>query len=168
MATVMSARINLRPAVPADRDLLFRVYASTRVEELAAVPWTGEQKRAFLLQQFDAQSRHWAEQYGEADFRIIEVDGEPAGRFYVHRGAREIRLVDIALLPEHRGAGIGTELLRELLEEARSSGRPVTLHVEVFNPARKFYERLGFHAVEDRGAYVLMRSSRPEAGGDLS
>ncbi|HKA35495.1 MAG TPA: GNAT family N-acetyltransferase [Thermoanaerobaculia bacterium] len=164
----MSARIALRPAVPADGDLLFRIYASTRAEELAAVPWTEDQKRAFLFQQFDAQSRNWAKQYRDADFRIIEVDGEPAGRFYVHRGAREIRLVDIALLPEYRGAGTGTELLRELLGEARSSGRTVTLHVEVFNPARKFYERLGFRAVEDRGAYLLMRWCPPGAGGELS
>jgi ribosomal protein S18 acetylase RimI-like enzyme len=152
-----TAAVTLRPVGPADGDFLFRVYASTRGEELAPVPWTEEQKRAFLLQQFAAQNADWGQHYPTADFRIIEVDGTPAGRFYVNRGAEEICLVDIALLPEYRSGGIGTGLIRSLLAEGRAAGLPVTLHVEVFNPARRLYERLGFEAVEDRGVYVFMR-----------
>jgi ribosomal protein S18 acetylase RimI-like enzyme len=156
VATAASA-IALRPVGLADGDLLFRIYASTRAEELALVGWTEEQKQTFLLQQFAAQSADWGKHYPAADFRIIEVDGVPAGRFYVNRGTEEIWLVDIALLPEYRRGGIGAALIRGLLAEGKAAGLPVTLHVEVFNPARRLYERLGFEAVEDRGVYVLMR-----------
>ena len=168
MGAVMSVRVTLRPVDTADSDFLFRVYASTREEELAPVAWSEEEKTAFLRQQFAAQTAYWGEQYSGPDFRVIEVDGQPAGRLYLHRGAREIRLVDIALLPEFRGAGIGSGLIQDLLAEARESRRFVTLHVEFFNPARRFYERFGFRAVEDRGAYVLMRWSPRETGGGLS
>ena len=156
MTTAASA-ITLRPVGPADGDLLFRIYASTRAEELARVGWTEEQKQAFLLQQFAAQSADWGKHYLAADFRIIEVDGVPVGRFYVNRGAEEIGLVDIALLPEYRRNGIGTSLIRSLLDEGKSRNLPVTLHVEVFNPARSLYLRLGFETVEERGVYLFLK-----------
>jgi ribosomal protein S18 acetylase RimI-like enzyme len=91
--------------------------------------------------------------------QVIEKDGVSIGRLYVARWEREIRIMDIALLPEHRGAGIGTELLRELQDEARSAGKTLTIHVERFNPALRLYERLGFRQVEDKGVYLLMRWS---------
>jgi ribosomal protein S18 acetylase RimI-like enzyme len=75
---------------------------------------------------------------------------------YVARWEREIRIMDIALLPEDRGAGIGTKLLRELQEEARAAGKSLTIHVERFNPALGLYERLGFQQIEDKGVYLLM------------
>ena len=162
MATSEVAVVTLRPVGPGDEDFLFRVYASTRVEELAPLPWTAEQKEAFLRQQFQAQSIDWGKNYGGAEFSIVEVDGVPAGRFYVDRDHDEIRLVDIALLPQFRRAGIGTGLIRELLAKAQAQGVPVTIHVEVFNPARALYERLGFENVEDRGVYLFMRW-RPSA-----
>ncbi len=64
--------------------------------------------------------------------------------------------MDIALLPEHRGRGIGTRLVQDVLDEARASGRSVSLHVEETNPAKRLYERMGFVDVEDRGVYILM------------
>jgi ribosomal protein S18 acetylase RimI-like enzyme len=155
--TTATAAITLRKVGPADEAFLFRVYASTRSEELAPVGWTEEQKQAFLLQQFQAQSAYWGEHYAGADLRVIEVDGVPAGRFYVNRGSEEIRLVDIALLPEYRRGGIGTRLVEDLLAEAESRGLPVTAHVEVFNPARSLYNRLGFQTVEDRGVYLFLK-----------
>lgn len=166
MATTVS--ITLRPVGPADEQFLLRVYASTRTEELAGVGWTEEQKRAFLLQQFVSQSAYWAEHYAGGDFRIIEVDGVPAGRFYVNRGPEAICLVDIALLPEHRRGGIGTGLIQRLLAEGKAKGLPVTLHVEAFNPARCLYERLGFEPAADHGVYVLMRWLPPTAKGAIS
>jgi ribosomal protein S18 acetylase RimI-like enzyme len=153
----MTAVVTLRPVGLADSEFLLRVYASTREEELAPVPWPTEQKEAFLRQQFHAQTTDWSQHYAGADFSIVEVDGVPVGRFYVDRGHDEIRLVDIALLPEYRRRGIGTGLIRDLLGEAQPRGLPVTIHVEVFNPARALYERLGFERVGDRGVYLLMR-----------
>jgi ribosomal protein S18 acetylase RimI-like enzyme len=137
------------------------VYASTRAEELAVAPWDDAQKDAFLRSQFEAQDAWYREHYADASFDVIVVDGEPAGRLYVHRGDREIRIVDIALLPEHRGIGIGTTLLRDLLAEADAAGKRVTIHVERFNPARRLYERLGFSIAEDRGIYLFLE--RPPA-----
>jgi ribosomal protein S18 acetylase RimI-like enzyme len=84
------------------------------------------------------------------------VDGRPAGRLYVGRWPQTIRIVDIALLPEHRGVGVGTRLLGGLLAEADAAGKPVSIHVERFNPAMRLYRRLGFEELEDKGVYVLM------------
>lgn len=156
--------VTLRPIRPEDRDLLCRIYGSTRTEELAPVPWTDAQKDAFVRQQFEAQTAYWDEQYPDAERSIIEIDGTPAGRFYVVRWPRETRLVDIALLPPFRRRGAGTELIRRLFSEAAASERSVTIHVEIFNPARALYERLGFVSKGERGMYVLMEW-KPEAVG---
>ena len=150
--------ITLRPVSSSDRDLLLQVYASTREEELAVVEWEPAAKDAFLQQQFDAQDAHYRT-YPDASLDVIEVGGKPAGRLYVARWADEIRIMDIALLPEYRNRGIGTELLNELLEEAAGAGKRLTIHVEKFNPARRLYERLGFSEAADRGVYVLMEAT---------
>jgi ribosomal protein S18 acetylase RimI-like enzyme len=106
--------------------------------------------------QFNAQYLYYAENYAHAQFQIVLLDGAPIGRLYVDRRAAEIRIVDIALLPEHCGQGIGSHLLREILAEGQARGVPVTVHVERFNPALHLYERLGFRPVEDKGVYLLM------------
>jgi len=156
--------VTLRPARPEDREHLLAVYASTRAEELAPVPWTEEQKNAFVRMQFEAQNADYSRNYVGADFSVIEVDGEPAGRLYVERRPAEVRLIDIALLPSFRRAGIGTRLLAELIADANARGVPLTLHVEMFNPARRLYERLDFVPVEEHGLYLLMER-RPEGAG---
>jgi ribosomal protein S18 acetylase RimI-like enzyme len=150
--------IALRPVGSSDRDFLLRVYASTREDELRLVDWSADQKAAFVEQQFEAQDAYYREHYHPATFDVLEVDGEPAGRLYVARWEDEIRIVDIALLPEYRGRGTGTALLRTLLDEAAAGGRRLSIHVEKNNPARRFYERLGFSEVADRGVYVLMEA----------
>jgi ribosomal protein S18 acetylase RimI-like enzyme len=111
--------------------------------------------------QFDAQDAWWREHYAQASFDVILVDGEPAGRLYVLRGESEIRIVDIALLPEQRGNGVGSSLLRDLLAEADAAGKSVTIHVERMNPALRLYERLGFAVAEDKGVYLFLE--RPPA-----
>jgi ribosomal protein S18 acetylase RimI-like enzyme len=120
------------------------------------VAWDDTQKEAFLRHQFDAQDVWWRENYAEASFDVIVVEGEPAGRLYVHRGPSEIRIVDIALLPAHRGNGVGTRLLDELLAEGDADAKSVTIHVERMNPALRLYERLGFSVAEDRGVYLFL------------
>src|SRR5690348_9053551 len=137
----------LRPATAEDEQFLRAVYEGTRAEELARVPWSEEQKRAFTDMQFAAQDAHYRRHYPAAQYSIIEVQGVPAGRLYVHRGKKEILIIDIALLPEHRRAGIGTKLLRELQHEARMAGKALTIHVEKFNPALRLYQRLGFQHI---------------------
>ncbi len=149
----MPPAVTLRPIDDADLDFLARLYASTRTDELAPVPWSDEQKSAFLAFQFGAQHRFYQEQFPDASFDLVLVDGEPAGRLYVDRRADEIRLIDIALLPEHRRRGIGGRLMRRVLDEGREAGLPVQIHVERNNPAMRLYERLGFRRVEEQGVY---------------
>ena len=151
----------LRPVLPADRDFLLRLYASTREEELKQVGWPEEAKAAFLEQQFDAQDRHYRENYPGATLDIVVVDGVAAGRFLVARWPREIRVMDIAFLPAFRGRGLGTRLLRALFAEADASRREVSIHVERSNPALDLYRRLGFEMREDKGVYLLL--ARPPA-----
>ena len=147
-----------RPIQEEDMDFLLRLYWTTRADEMAMVTdWTNEQKDAFVRMQFQAQHVWYQEHYGDAQFDLVLVDGIPAGRLYVHRRATEIRLVDIALLPEYRNGGIGTALLREFFDESAESGRPVTIHVEKYNPAMRLYERLGFVPIADRGVYLLLQ-----------
>lgn len=150
--------ITLRPVRSNDRDFLLQVYASTRDEELAPVPWTDAEKASFLQQQFDAQSEAYGA-YSDAEFLVILVDGAPAGRLYVARWTDEIRIMDIALLPEFRGRGTGTRLLRDLLGEAARTRRRLSIHVEKHNPALRLYQRLGFAPAAERGVYVLMEAT---------
>ncbi len=151
----------LRPIGPDDQAFLFDVYAATRAQELAAVSWTEAQKAAFLRMQFEAQHQYYTEHYGGAAFDVIVVGEQPAGRLYVARWPRELRVIDIALLPDFRGRGIGTGLLIGLQREAGDSGRTVTIHVERMNPARSLYERLGFQVREDKGVYLFMEWRAP-------
>ena len=148
--------VTLRPITDADRDFLHRLYATTREDELRPVPWTPEQKAEFVRHQFEAQHQFWQENYTDTSWDLVLLDDQPVGRLYVARWPDDIRIVDIALMPEYRGGGLGTRLLREVLAEGDASGRKVSIHVEVYNPARRLYERLGFVEAGDRGVYLLM------------
>lgn len=155
--------IALRPETAGDEALSCAIYGSTRAEELTRVPWTDEQKTAFVVMQFEAQRSYYREVYPDAAFDIVLVDGEEAGRLYVARLPGEIRVVDIALLPAYRGRGVGATLLGGIFDEARATGRKVVIHVEFENPARTLYDRLGFVAVEEVGVYIRMEWTPPAA-----
>lgn len=147
----------LRPAGPDDAELLYRVYASTREEELAVVPWDASAKEAFLRMQFAAQHSHYHATYPAARYDLIVDGGEVLGRLYVDRGAQAWLVLDLALLPEHRGKGTGTHLLTWLQAQAAAAGAPVRMHVERFNnPAQRLYDRLGFRQIADEGVYLLL------------
>ncbi len=144
----MHSSVRLRPTCKADRDFLLRVYGSVREAELALVPWTEEQKAAFVRQQFEAQDSYYREQFQTAQFQVIEFDGKPIGRLYLHNRDRALHILDISLLPEARNKGIGTFLLKQIFQKGREQGKCVTIYVEAFNPAKHLYERLGFQKKE--------------------
>jgi ribosomal protein S18 acetylase RimI-like enzyme len=152
--------VGLRPAGTDDRAFLIAVYASTRAEELSVVPWTDGERSAFLEAQFEAQDAHYRQVYPDARYLVIERDAEPIGRLSLADLKDELRIIDLALLPAHRGQGIGAALLAVVLERADREDRAVTLHVEPWNPAKRLYERFGFERVETRGIYEFMR--RPQ------
>ena len=152
----MDEAVTLRPIGPDDQPFLYDVYASTRVGELASVPWDDLQKAAFLRMQFEAQDRYYHEVYPNGAFDVILIEGEPAGRLYVNRGPDEVRIIDIAMLPSYRNRRIGTHLIGALQAEAALARKPLRIHVERFNPALRLYERLGFQPIADRGVYLFL------------
>lgn len=149
--------VKLRPTTAADREFLLRVYFSTRADELALVEWDDGQKWAFVRQQFDAQQQEYSARFPDAQYDIILFNGEPAGRLWIGRDEEQIRLLDIALLPEYQNRGIGAVLLRSLAAEAAREEKPLRHMVFKYNTAAmRFYERLGFRQIDDVGAYVHM------------
>lgn len=153
--------MKLTTATAADREFLFEVFAASRDAEMALVPWTDDQKQAFLRMQFEAQDRHYRSQYPEAQFQVIHHEGRPIGRLYSYESADQIHIMDMALLPAWRGVGIGSALLRDILARASATSRAVTLYVEHNNPAQRLYDRLGFRHVSDEGIYRRMRWDNP-------
>src|SRR5215831_10373317 len=127
-------RISLRPVTEADGDVLLELYTSTRAQELAMVPWPPEQKKAFVEMQFTAQQSHYTAEYPQAEHSMICLDGVPVGRVYLDRNAKEFHILDITVLPQERNAGIGSQVLRQIMEEGTGSGKPVSIYVETFNP----------------------------------
>ena len=161
---IAAGEVSLRPAGPGDAEVLYRIYASTREEELAVVPWDAPAKEAFLRMQFTAQHTDYHARYPDASYDLI-MDGEQVlGRLYVHRGETVWQVLDIALLAEHRGQGLGARLMTEVLAEAGAAGKPVRIHVERFNPAQHLYDRLGFRQIEDQGVYLLLEWQPGAAG----
>lgn len=159
-----AARLGLayRTATEADLPLLALVYASTRVEEVARTGWPLETQHQFLAHQFDAQHRHYRQHYPAAEWLVIEREGAAAGRLYLEEWADQIRLIDIALLPNQRGTGAGSAILADLMDMAAAAGKPLTIHVEKNNPAMRLYKRLGFVPIDEHGVYDLMEW-RPSA-----
>jgi len=149
-------QVTSRPVTSADRRFLLRVYAGTR-EDVQAAAWSDEDRRHFIEMQFEAQKSDYERRFPDSDHSVLLVDGEPIGRVWVGRWPGELRLLDIALLPEHRNAGFGTVILRRLQESAAVAALPLRHSVFKKNVgALRFYERLGFEIVEDYEIYVLM------------
>lgn len=156
--------VALRPAEEDDRPFMLRVYAGVREPELEAAGMPREQWGPFVEHQFEAQSRHY-ETYRDITFEVVLVNGEPAGRLILARWPAELRVVDIALLPEYRGRGVGGELMRRVIAEAEERGVKTSIHVERFNPAQRLYTRLGFRFVSEAGGVYLLLERPPVAAG---
>ena len=152
-----SVGVSLRPVNDADQEFLIGDYANTRAAELAQVDWDESQKDAFIRWQYEMQKQEYTARYPSARYDIILVDGAPAGRIWVGTDEKEIRLLDIAVLQEFQNRGVGTQLLRQLMEEATRTNKALRHMVFVLNDnAYRFYERLGFRTIEDVGGYKHM------------
>ena len=161
--TPATSSITCRPVGPDDHAFLLEVYASTRADEMALVPWNDDQQQAFVKMQFAGQQEHYQKTYPAANHHIILSNGRPVGRLYVARLEQEIRIVDITLLPPERNAGIGSSLLSDLVDEAGRMGKVVRIYVENYNPSLRLFERLNFKPVEQHGIHLLLEWS-PNAG----
>jgi GNAT superfamily N-acetyltransferase len=157
LALPRGGTVSLRPVTDEDDAFLVDVYYSTRATELAQAQWKPGQREAFVKTQFDAQRREYDVRFPDAEYNLILVDDQPAGRIWIGRSEKQIRLLDIALLPEFQNRGVGTLLLNRLIHESVISGKPLRHMVFVLNDnADRFYERLGFVEIEDHGAYKHM------------
>jgi hypothetical protein len=146
----LTGSVRLRPITERDEEFLFRVYASTRLEELAPTGWSGEQIEAFLRMQFSLQHTQYMENYKGADFSVILLGDVPVGRLYVKRTGSEMRVIDGGLM-------------REIVGQADTKKLIVSLHVEMNNPVLPFYKTLGFMEKAIRGIYYYME--RDAQGG---
>jgi len=155
------ANITLRPVVVGDQDFLIEVYAGTRAEELAMVPWTDEQRDQFIRSQFTAQQHYYAEKYPMGTHDVILSDGQRVGHTYVARLDQEIRIIDIAVIPGERNRGIGSYLIKQLLDEATRKNMITRIFVEDFNPSLSLFKRFGFNMIEQHGFHLLMQWTPP-------
>jgi GNAT superfamily N-acetyltransferase len=151
-------RVCYRPFRDEDLPFVAELYASTRREEVAMTGWPAEMQEAFLNQQHEAQHSHYSLHFADAEWLIIEREGEAIGRLYLRDVPDNLHVIDISLLPECRGKGIGGAIMQDILDQARDLGKGVTIHVERHNPARGLYARLGFEMIEDRGVYDFLRA----------
>ena len=142
--------------MPTDRQFLLDLYAETRSAELAVTGWTDDQRRHFITMQFDAQDTDYRMRHPSASFDVVLLHGDPIGRLYVDRRLDTVHLIDITISAALQRRGIGTALLVQLQDEARATARSITLFADVSNPARAWYERLGFATVRLQGVHVFM------------
>lgn len=146
-----------RAEVPADAEFLAALYAAHRAADFAALGLPAAALAVLLGAQAAAQATYYRAAWPQARGEIVlDAGGAPAGRLLVAYGAGELRLVDIALLPRHCGKGLGTALLRTLIDEASIAGLPLGAHVARDNRARRLYARLGFVECDDGGPYLAL------------
>lgn len=158
--------IRLRPVAPEDEAFLYKIYRSVRGEEVAAWGWGKTQQELFLKLQLKARDQSYLMYYPELDNQIILFRNQPAGRLIVCRTDEDIRLIDIALLPEHRNARIGTSVIADLLAEADETNRLVRLQVEKTNsPALRLYKRLGFSVTSENQTHFQMERGEKQNSG---
>lgn len=157
-ALLLERGLSLRRASRADLAWLCRLYATTRAEEMAAVPWPEPMKQAFLADQFGLQHRHYIAHFGDGDFLVLAGERGPIGRYYVQSTAPDHLLVDISLWPDARRQGIGQILIAASQRRAQRAGCGMHLHVARHNAgARRLYERLGFAVTGTQESHHHMR-----------
>lgn len=162
MTTLDANKIHLRDEAVDDQSFLVQLFNSTRESGLSQLGWEPTEIQSFLKQQYDAQYQSYRQYYPDADYRLIEYDGEAIGRLYLNRDREEYRLIDIALVPEYRNNQLGSLLINNIMQEAGEIGKPVSLHVEHSNPARSLYQRLGFVEKDVTSMYLFL-SWTPES-----
>lgn len=149
--------LKLQPISNSDMPFLYKIYRSTRIEEMKLTDWNSREIEEFLEMQFILQHKQYMENYKQASFDIIIYNNLPIGRLYINRYDNEIRIIDIGLLPEYRRIGIGNGIISDIITESECKNLPISLHVEYNNPATSFYRHLGFEPEKDLGVYIFMK-----------
>lgn len=152
---IISPNIKLHRAAPEDEEFLISVYGSTREQELALVPWTDEQRHAFIKFQYIAQLNYYQSEFPNSEHWVIEADGKPVGRLFLDRREAQFRILDITILTPHRGKGIGLPVIRYVMNEAATVGKTVGINLDLYSSSQPIFERLGFKATEKTDSHTL-------------
>jgi ribosomal protein S18 acetylase RimI-like enzyme len=142
-----------RPEIPGDDAFLRRLMMGVIAEELGAAAWP-EPMRSHLME-IQYQTRRQARRMDHPASRsfILKADGENAGWMLISTPSDVVWLVEIAVLPELQGRGIGSAAIRRLL----TPGATVRLHVNKTNGrAITLYHRLGFTTVDSNEVQWVM------------
>ena len=142
-----------------DADFLFELFSIVKLDELGAWSWDAGLKHRLLRQQFRAHEYHHHNLFEGADDYLIRLEETSIGRMIVYRTPSVIHLADIALVPAHRNAGLGSTLIHRLQKEAAMSGTRMRLNVMKGSPAVPLYQRLGFYVVTAYDVQELMEWS---------
>ncbi len=153
--------ISFRPVTDGDKEFLLGLYKSSRGDDLRELGWDEDRISEFLELQHEAQQHFYQTDYLQAEDEIVLIEGQTAGRLIVERREHEIRCIEIALLPGHRGAGVGTFLIQRLQDEARQINKPLRLQVIRFNRAVTLLEGLGFVRTSETGTHFQMEWRPP-------
>jgi ribosomal protein S18 acetylase RimI-like enzyme len=144
----------LRQAVPEDRDFLWDLYQATMMGYV----------RAALGLDSAGQRANFDRRMDLAQSRIVVREGRDIGVLTVIEAPWGTLVQQLAILPQFQGQGIGTSLLRTVVEESARRGRSVGLTVLRCNPAWKLYLRLGFRIVGTSDTHYRMVRPVPRAG----
>lgn len=138
-------------------DFLLKVFKESR-PELDYIHGLGEEeKSAIVFQQFTIESQQLMQIYPDAELNIVMLNEEPVGRIYVYHGEKADRIIEIGLLAEYRGKGIGKKLIIEVIKNSKKAGKNVRLQVAWFNEkAYSFYKKVGFHIIENNEVFFEM------------
>ena len=162
----LPSELTLRPVRPDDLAFLLALYTESHAKDLAAMPLPDAQKAQLIRSQYDMQDAQYRRDYPDADFLIITWHDQPIGRFSKATSAQMVHLIDIALIPQSQGQGIGTTLLRHVLQEADALKLPSELKVLMSNPAIHLYQRLGFEQVDLQAPHIIMQRPARIGGQD--
>jgi ribosomal protein S18 acetylase RimI-like enzyme len=143
--------LTLRAAAESDREFLYDLHCRT-MRKVIETTWRWED--AWQRQEFDRR-------FGEHSVSVIDVDGRRAGGLFVETKPDSLYIHEIQVLPEYQGRGVGTAVLRDVIERAARRGLAVTLSVVSANPgAKRLYERLGFKVTDVHPPFFRMRRER--------
>jgi GNAT superfamily N-acetyltransferase len=145
---VSSFRVELVPATEADFEAVYAITMATMLAYVEATwgAWSENEHRTRIRESFDP-----------ATHRMIHIDGERAGVLAVEEHTDRLQLVKVFLLAPYQGRGIGSTIVRQVMERGRSLGKPVCLRVLRVNPAQRLYRRLGFVVTEETPERLFMR-----------
>jgi ribosomal protein S18 acetylase RimI-like enzyme len=150
------AKSDLRSAGPNDREVLWEIFRSSRAGAPLELP------EPLLRMQHSAREAAYRAAYPDATDDLILIDGAVVGRVLVCRSPGEHRVVDLAVIQQHQGRGVGTRVLHSLAEEASKAGKPLRLTVATDNPAARLYRRIGFAIVSSDGVNLQLELAPPE------